>query len=106
MDHRLQPRKSFEAFVEGLCTPDCLQRVQEKYGLDKEAYVLNVWKDMVAGHHNALQHELTLPPQERTSNLKTELESVIAFGEKKGYDLDYSAWWKAWRTGNWRSTVK
>lgn len=100
-----KPIKSFEAFVEGLCTPDCLQRVHEKYGIDKDTYVQNVWKDMVAGHHHlALQHELKLPPQERTNNFEMELESVLAFGEKMGYDLNYSAWWQAWRRDDWRES--
>lgn len=100
--------KTFEAFVEGLCTPDLLERVKEAYGMDKAAYALHIWKDMAAGHFVAIEREQARanPDHDALDKLRAEMASVQDFGACNAYDLDYATWSHAWRASNWRQKAR
>jgi hypothetical protein len=99
---------SFDAFVEGLCTPDLLERVKEAYGMDKAAYVLHVWKDMVAGHFVAIEYEQSRasPDLRELEKLRTEMASAMDYGARSAYELDVAEWSRAWRASSWRQQAR
>jgi hypothetical protein len=70
--------KNFGDFLDGLCTPDTLERVLVKYGLDEAGYRLKLWRDMVQGHQRILTRE---KDEELREKYTAELDEVLRFGK-------------------------
>ncbi len=95
-------RADFAAFVDGICTTDCLRRVRNMYGLERDEYVFHIWQDVVRGHVDNLMRRLNAqhgpsPKHPDIVKLRQELADALDYGRALRWETEL---WRApdrWR---------